>query len=192
MPMKTMKKKNGKMKEKTDKKYLEQALAKFKELGLEAEYETSYGFGEGCYDIIFHNGGWTFEQMQLSWINASTAKEEWGGYEGEENPGAAWQMADEMGRGLLKEDGDVYHTEDFEEVIAALKRLIGAPVLFDTTTVEGLRDYLNHLVEEGKGAYKVEDYKGYELSQSANMRIFDKYQKLMINARFEDYREDDF
>ena len=177
---------------KADKEYLDACLLKFKEIGLEAEVEVSYGFGEGCYDIMFRNGGYTFESMQLSWTNAEKAKEEWGGYTdeekgifGDEDPGAAWQIADEVGHGLLGDDE--YHTEDFEEIIEVVKKIIGAPKLFDTNTVKGLRDYLSYLIEEGKGAYNVIDYKSNELMQHSHTRLLDKYEEFMINARFEDF-----
>ncbi len=152
------------MKYPEDKKYLAECITRFKELGLNAEYGTSYGFGEGCYDIRFTNGGRTFEEMQLSWTNAEKAKEEWGGFEGEENPGDAWQIADEVGKSLL--EGEEYVAEDFEKIIAALVKLIGAPKLFETDTVDGLRAYLEHLVKLGKGTYKLYDQKYESLTQN--------------------------
>ena len=172
---------------KADKEYLDSCLLKFKELGLEAEVEVSYGFGEGCYDILFQNGGYTFESMQLSWTNEEKANEEWGGFDGEEKCGAAWQMADERGVGLLISDGDLYHTENFQDILDALIKLIGAPKLFDTNTVKGLRDYLSYLIKEGKGAYNVIDYKSNELMQHSHTRLLDEYKEFMINARFEDF-----
>ena len=159
------------------KKYMDECIAKFLELGLKADYETSYGFGEGCYEIIFENGGYTFENMQLSWTSDEKAKEEWG-----DDDGAAWQIADEMGHGLLGDDE--YVTENFQVIIDTLIKLIGAPVMFDTDTVDGLRAYLEHLVSEGKGTYKVTDYKGTELKQEF-IRVNDEYNEILINCRLE-------
>jgi len=164
-----------------DKKYLDKCIAKFKKLGLDAEYEVSYGFGEGCYDIRFLNGGRTFEEMQLNWTNAEKAKEEWGGFEGNENPGSAWGIAAELGGGLL--DDDEYITKDFEKIIEVLVRLIGGPKLFDINTVNGLRNYLNYLSKLGKGEYKISDMKGNELTQNL-LKVNEEYKCLDVDARF--------
>jgi len=176
------------MKNPGDKKYLDECMAKFKELGLNADYEKSYHFGEGSYDIFFKNGGYTFETMQISWTNAETAIEEWGEEEGEDC-GAAWQLADEMGHGLLTEEGDNYHTENFQDILDALVRVIGSPVLFETDTVDGLRAYLEHLIKLGKGTYKVTDYKGTGLEQRF-IRVNDDYDEILINARLESFTRD--
>jgi hypothetical protein len=163
---------------KEDVKVLEAAQKIFNEMGLKADFEVSYGFGEGAYDFSFDTKDDYVDCLQIGWVNAKKATEEWGGYDGIKEYNASWSMYDENGHGLI--DDDI--TEDFEVLVTKLKEIIGGDVMGNLTTIEGLRDYLNTLIEDGKGDYSVEDCKGVLLTQG-HVHVNDNHKDITIDAR---------
>lgn len=170
---------------KEDLKVLLAAQKVFNKMGLKSDFEVSYDSGEGAYDFMFDTEDDYLDCLQIGWVNSEKATEEWEGFEGQTIWGASWSLYNEMGTELI--EGGV--TSDFEVIVSKLKEIIGGESLGDIATVEGLRNYLNTLVKNGKGHYSIVDHKGVKMLQN-HTNLFDEYKEFIINARFERFEND--
>ena len=168
---------------KEDVKFLDGIVDKFKELGLELEYETSYSGGSGSYDFFFKNGGPTFRDLQFMWCNEKYYKTELAEYEPEFEMGVykAFGFYDEDGCELIP--GGV--TNDVYEILDWVVEKLPSGTYYEMDTVEGLHAFLSKLIEEGKGDYKVEDMK-YENLTGGHVKAFDDDKVLKIDCRLYD------
>ncbi len=165
---------------KEDVTYLEAAQKIFNEMGLKSTFEVSYDCGEGAYDFFFDTDDEYIDCLQIGWVNAETATKEWAGFDGQEVWPASWSLYDEVGV-MLIESGI---TPDFGVIIDKLKEIIGGDKLGDFSTITGLRDHLNTLIEAGKGHYSIIDYKGVSMLQK-HAKVHDDREEIIINARLE-------
>jgi len=158
---------------------LEAAKERFAEIGLIFDYEQSYSFGEGSYDVGFENGGRKIQEMQLGWMNADKTTEEWAGFDEIEEWDAHWTMYDDRGVPLIENDGA---TTDIEVIVEALQNMMGNDKFYDISTVNGLHAFLTKMINDGKKDYKIYDHK-YQLFGAQYFNTRDKDKEVTIDCR---------
>ena len=125
----------------TDKKILNKAVKDLKEVGLDARWEEEFGYSGGVYRFIIN----TITDLQITYANEETAKEEWGGIDAE--------GAEEGGWGLLDNSGELLFdiTHDWNKIFKEIIKL-------KYGNKQHIQNNINSLEEELKNLKKVKKY----------------------------------